>query len=1040
MLRQKNLLSWLFLFFILFPYEIYTDEEVKPVEKGKESLEKPISIESQQAKQILEVTSLFGGLCLHLDSGRTDSPGLTAAIAENSNFLVHGLAIDDNALLRARTAIDLQGVAGRAMVEKFTGKSLPYLSELAVLIVIEDMAIIKNLGISSEEILRVLSPGGKLCVKEGGKWIVTIKPRPIEYDNWTHNHHGADGNLVSSEKALTFPLNLRWLDGLPNHRGGFGDCAGCRAMVVAGNRIFTVSVDDVGNLIPAKKDAYLMARDAFSGLPLWKINCNDSYDTTALDWRNIWPLVANDKKVYSPRSIPTVTHNPSTKKDETSYEYELIYINALTGKIEIAIKTKYQVKRLLEIDGCLIAACWEKTQKSKHTDGFENDAIRAVWWPSDNGTVEAYDAETGKPRWSISQNALTMVAADGILYYLTSKGNPPTAREIVAIDIVTGKEKWRVPHTSFGEDPDTCLNFAGPKCVIVSKSKSLGKRVVNVLSAADGKVLYSIPNSTARAMVGNQLWCSDGRYEITTGKKLIGPGLGNTYAGGNAIGGCIPPVVIGNNLVTSSRGGGFVKYTEDPSKAPQKLSYSGARGACIFGMIPANGMLYTGQNNCACMGVQVGGFLAIAPSEESPLKEEFLKQPMIEKGPSFGNLETPDTKEEWPTYRQNAERSGGISTNIPETLKVLWKSPVTKLGVGPFMDAWDARIGAPQPLTAPIIAAGMLFIASVNAGQIISLSPETGALNWKITLGSSVDSPPTFYKGLLFVGCHDGWVYVLKAKDGSLFYRLRLAPRERRIVTYGAVESLWPAAGSVLIHQGIAYASAGRTTKTDGGIVMMAFKPETGEMIWSKNYGVEKSFKNNIFSIQEGELVWQNMRFDLKTGNDLPSTQLFGSGGILDGSWSGGFTKHSGRGFVVGKAVGNMMTWNEKMIVFPASAINKRNAITPKPTGPSPFKHPDKFQKEDILWSTQLEPHIEWARVNAMALGGNSVIFAGSVFNGWANGRYDGSFLWFKSTTDGKTKQKELKLEAAPCYDGFAIAGGRIYLALQDGSLLCLGE
>ena len=32
-------------------------------------------------------------------------------------------------------------------------------------------------------------------------------------------------------------------------------------------------------------------------------------------------------------------------------------------------------------------------------------------------------------------------------------------------------------------------------------------------------------------------------------------------------------------------------------------------------MVPANGTLYTAQNNCACVGSQVGGFLALANND-----------------------------------------------------------------------------------------------------------------------------------------------------------------------------------------------------------------------------------------------------------------------------------------------------------------------------------------------------------------------------------------------------------------------------------------
>ena len=35
------------------------------------------------------------------------------------------------------------------------------------------------------------------------------------------------------------------------------------------------------------------------------------------------------------------------------------------------------------------------------------------------------------------------------------------------------------------------------------------------------------------------------------------------------------------------------------------------------------------------------------------------------------------------------------------------------------------------------------------------------------------------------------------------------------MVTFGQVESVWPVIGSVLVQDGVAYASAGRTTEAD---------------------------------------------------------------------------------------------------------------------------------------------------------------------------------------------------------------------------------
>jgi len=978
---------------------------------------------SADADSIFKAVGKKVGLIVHLGAGSKGSAGLTAALTQKSGMPVHGLALDDTAVNRVRKAILALDCSGRAMVEKLPGDTLPYQSGLATVVVVENMASLTEQGISREEFLRVLAPNGKLCEKKGGQWVVTVKPRPKEMDDWTHPHHGPDGNLASADRALSFPVSLRWVAGTPFMRGGFGSCAATRAVVLAGGRCFTVSVDDPGNRKSKRQNAFLLARDAYSGFPLWKFDCKGTYGKVELDWRNVWPLAADEKRVYAG------TTN------------SVVFLNAASGKVEVTCPTKHKPMRLLLTDEQLVIASWEKKVLSKAKDGFENDRIRAVWWPQGAGSVEVFDSGSGKPQWTLPLTVLTMAVSDGTLYLLTHEGNPPTKRDVVGVDLASGKEKWRVPHTAFGEEADTCLNFAGPGCVVLSKTKGKGKRQVSVLSAADGKILYQIPGETARTLVGTELWGFKGRYDLKTGKKLPGKGVGKTYAGGNIVGGCIPPLVVGGRYVASARSGSFYQLPEEPGKRGVKRSYTGARGACLQGMVPANGMLYTAQNNCACAGAQIGGFIAIGPCETDPTDEVFAKPRPIEKGPAFGYSGPPPAEGDWPGYRQNTERSGSTSATLPATMKMLWKVQCAKLGEGQFADAWDVRIGVPQPLTAPIVVGDKVIIAGLNSGEVMARNSADGTLIWKVALGSRVDSPPTYHKGLLLVGCHDGWVYALRAKDGVLAYRVRIAPVERRIVAYGIVESVWPAAGAVLVHDGIAYATAGRSTKTDGGIAMVAFKPETGETVWTKVFGLKSTFLIDVPAIRKGELAWNYLRMDLKTGASLPSAQIYyNQYTMIDGSWTSGYGKRSGRGFSLGKACSSMMAWNDRLVVVLGRAGSREKLDIPKPVGKARKKHPARWKKDEIVWGMKLKPHIQWSRVYAMALSKNTAVFAGSVFTYMDPSRYTGSFLWSKSMEDGKTRQGPIKLESPPVYDGFAIAGGKVFLALQNGELACWGE
>ena len=49
-----------------------------------------------------------------------------------------------------------------------------------------------------------------------------------------------------------------------------------------------------------------------------------------------------------------------------------------------------------------------------------------------------------------------------------------------------------------------------------------------------------------------------------------------------------------------------------------------------------------------------------------------------------------------------------------------------------------------------------------------------------------------------------------------------------------------------------------------------------------------------------------------------------------------------------------------------------------------------------------------------------------------------GALLWVISASDGR-KLAEYNLESGPVWDGMAAAGGRLYLSMKNGRVLCLG-
>jgi hypothetical protein len=90
-------------------------------------------------------------------------------------------------------------------------------------------------------------------------------------------------------------------------------------------------------------------------------------------------------------------------------------------------------------------------------------------------------------------------------------------------------------------------------------------------------------------------------------------------------------------------------------------------------------------------------------------------------------------------------------------------------------------------------------------------------------------------------------VYALRADTGGLVWRLRAAPTDERIVVYGQVESPWPVPGAVLVMDDVAYFAAGRQPLADGGILVFAVDPMTGDRHWVKRINTvpQKGFYEN---------------------------------------------------------------------------------------------------------------------------------------------------------------------------------------------------
>jgi outer membrane protein assembly factor BamB len=803
------------------------------------------------------------GLCAIVGTGSPETVELATDLAATGRMIVHIVALDEPSVMRFEKAVEGRGLAGIVTVERLVVQPLPYRDDLVNILVVPDGEQAKAAGITQAEALRVVAPFGSLCIREGGEWQVVRKPVSPGMDEWTHNVHGPDGNRMSADTVVSFPMGYRWHAGLPfnisNRERTENRYAATRGLAVTGGRCFAFSDSVIENLRGTYsqgqgKDQYVTARDAFNGMLLWRRRIGATY-YGGLWYMNLAPFVAVDDVVCT-----------------ASEEGDLLVLDAATGDVRRTIDTTYAPGDLLIDRGIIATATW-KDGISVGESKVNRYERRRMDSGIAEGTVEAYDLQTGRRLWRNDRLATSIRSADGLLFMVSREGpdrleesrrfrrrgeEPPKDengnpvvftrpnQSVVAVDLATGKKLWEATALAFAGEESARehlrLDAVGEGVVSVIHSRDLGTDRVTLLSAKTGQVVLQKKEGRFPVLAGGKVHLGGKTYDPATGAEL-------SSSGGISIGStvCTPSFAV-NNMIVRNRGGGF-------SVDGRNMVYGGARGACSMASVPAFGAFYTAQNWCLCSPQQISGFISFGPVRAVPSRDEMVAEPTVVRGPAFAAAPTEDG--EWPMFRYGPERGSACPTPAPAGLDVLWTRSIPS----PPMDTFVTRNWAEylnDPLTGPTVGNGVAVAAAVDSHQVVGIRLQDGEVVWRFTAGGRIDSSPTVYRGICLFGAHDGFVYALNAADGQLRWRMRMAPNDERMVSYGKVESPWPVIGTVLVADGVAYASAGRTQGSDGGLVVRAFSPETGAVSWTTV--LEPG--NNVRALRRNDLI-------LKTGDAL---------------------------------------------------------------------------------------------------------------------------------------------------------------------------
>jgi outer membrane protein assembly factor BamB len=495
------------------------------------------------------------------------------------------------------------------------------------------------------------------------------------------------------------------------------------------------------------------------------------------------------------------------------------------------------------------------------------------------------------------------------------------------------------------------------------------------------------------------------------------------------------------------------------------------RGSCLSGFIPGNGLLYVTPHPCACFTrVKMNGMLAYAPDRTSTVKGTPLTK-RLEKGVAYNGsykFSKPGLSD-WAEFRHDSERSGAALDKVEPKLK----------------EAWKVKIGG--KLSPVSISGNALYVAAVEKHELYSINKNTGKILWRYKTSGRIDSPPAIRGDYIVFGCRDGWIYCLN-KAGKLIWRFHGSPLQRFVGVFEQLESAWPVHGAIVIGQNkninkgkpVVYINAGRNSYLDSGIYLCGLDLKTGTLLYenllngtldkkgnpvvAKQWEI-KGTKNDVLLSDGKKLYIKDYTYSLDckkdTGKGEPHLVATGLS-ILDDY------RHHRSLWIIGCDTPYFPTYNYagELMSFVGDEIfsfrgqnGSRNggnrAMSPYNVGrftldKSQFLNQDYSSAKQFMASGKRK----WSQrtflvCDAMTLTGgadlpNAVLFLAGAMNPKSPEQLDKvlnskkiSSLQAWSAADGKVLA-EYKLPAKVVYDGMAAAGDSLFMALENGEVMCM--
>jgi outer membrane protein assembly factor BamB len=860
-----------------------------------------------------------------------------------------------------------------------------------------------------EELLRALRPRG-IAMINGNK---LSKPVPKGADDWSHPYHGPDNNPNSDDQLVRGSFQTQFL-GYPK----FSPMP--EQTVIAGGRIYKA----MGHIAhKANQNEWLntlLCINAYNGTILWRRPMSPGF----MLHRNT--MIATDDALYmgDHESCKIIDGKTGEIREQITVDQEISdgpvwkwmamrdgVLYALVGNPEVKIETQRAIRRGL---GHWPWGMW---------DGHDYEDPRTSF--GFGRTLVAIDLNSKERIWAFRDDEFLDARAvcmndTQIFCYCPGKF-------LASIDRYTGQLQWknndkdlleaiadneRAQHYVTGyatscyvKCNDDYLFFAGPQRT----------RMV-VASAKDGKLAWTHPTGNLQLVLRDDgIWAA-GPQKSENGMKFDYQS-GEVLATFPARRACTRATGCADSIFYRANGGTVRVLTE--SNTAQH--FDPMRPPCQDGVIVAGGHLYWGPWMCGCQ-LSLYGNIGLRPVGDADARRPL--QPALITGESMSDVKPLTLNEhDWSTYRGSNARNDISTVDIPNRLQLRWAAEVSR-DVLP---------------TAAVTAGGMVFVAD-RSGAVQALDAD-GQRVWKTYTAGPIYFPPQVAHDRVYVGSADGRVYAFAATDGAFLWSYRVGPNDDRIPIFDRLVSVWPVAGGVVVEGDTVYAAAG-ITHYDGTHVV-ALDAISGKLKASNTSSgtLEKEVNNGIsmqgnLMVVDGELrflaggVYETARYDLKTLKCLNTPRK-----QVDSQYRTAFYPYYP---AYGKYVSLDYQCSDGCSLSHDASYEGSQFVNLARQKPLPAGTP-KPAKEAARWGRRggAMPESIWQdnanrRFTSFVVTDNTLLATGHV-----NPDGGDSFMVSINTADGTDNWIE-KIPGDAVKGGTTIDhGGRIYVALENGQLLC---